>query len=68
MHLAPLGWRNAREGEGRSVIEPDPEIYPLVMEAVRMREEGRSVREICWAMLAKGLRSKRGNRIGAVAM
>ncbi|MGV3615274.1 MAG: recombinase family protein [Fimbriimonas sp.] len=68
MHLAPLGWRNARDGEGRSVVEPDPAAYPLVMEAVRMREKGRSIREICRAMEAKGLRSKRGNRISPMAM
>jgi hypothetical protein len=39
------------------------------MEARRMREEDRSIiREICRMMEAKGLRSKRGNRISPMAM
>lgn len=68
MHLAPLGFRNARDAEGRSVIEPDPETYPLVMEALAMRGRGDSIRTICRVMRQKGLRSKRGNRIGPGAM
>ena len=68
MHLAPLGWRNARDELGRSVLEPDPKTYPLVREAIVMRAEGRTVREICRAMHELGLRSKRGNRVGPSAM
>ncbi|GEM_PF-4583231 len=30
MHLAPLGWRNARDEFSRSAMEKDPEVWPLV--------------------------------------
>jgi hypothetical protein len=49
-------------------MEPDPEAVPLVTEALRMREDGRSVRTICRVMRSRGLRSKRGNRIGPGGM
>jgi len=68
MHLARLGFRNVKDAYGRSTVEPDPETYPLVMEAKRMREEGYSIRKICKVMEEKGLRSKRGNVINAMGM
>ena len=61
MHLAPLGYKNARDELGRSVLVPDPETYELVLEARRLRAEGMSIRKICAAMHRKGLRSSHGS-------
>jgi len=55
VHLAPYGYRNARDAEGRSVIEPDPTLLPLLQEAWHMRSQGVSVRKICREMHARGL-------------
>jgi len=68
MHLAPLGWLNARDDKGRSIIVPDPERYELVQEAKRLRATGMSIRKICKVMEEKGLRSKRGKEISPMAM
>lgn len=62
MHLAPFGFRNIR-GDGRSTIAPDPEMFPLAMLALRMRQDGCTLREICTVMTKKGLLSKRGKPI-----
>ena len=67
MHLAPLGYRNVKK-DGRSMIEPDPDAYPLVQEAKELRRKGWSIRKICKEMEKRGLRSKRGNVIGPGAM
>ena len=68
MHLAPLGWLNARDCEGRSVLVPDPVKYALVMKARKMRAEGVSIRKICASMERNGLRSSRGKVIGPSSM
>jgi len=67
MHLAPLGYRNVKK-DGRSTIEPDPDVYPLVQEAKKLRRKGWSIRKICKHMAKRGLRSKRGNVICPGAM
>lgn len=64
MHLAPLGWLNVRDYQGRSIIVPDPERNELVHEAERLRVQGISIRKICALMEQKGLRSQRGKVIG----
>lgn len=68
MYLAPLGYKNARDELGRSVLIPDPQTYPLVQEAKRLRAQGVSIRKICEVMKAKGLRSQRGKAIGVSSM
>lgn len=68
MHLAPLGYKNARDKDGRSIIVEDPKVYPLVQEARRLRAEGKSIRQICQVMEATGLRSQRGKKIGPSSM
>ena len=68
MHLAPLGYLNVRDVEGRSVTVPDPRTHALVEEARIMRQEGRSIRQICAEMKRKGLRSNRGKVIGPSSM
>lgn len=68
MHLAPLGYNNARDEHGRSVLIPDPETYSLVQEAKRLRDVGMSIREICTVMESKGLRSRQGKVIGPSSM
>ncbi len=68
MHLAPLGYRNVRDKDGRSVIEPDPATYELVQEAKRRHKQGMSIRKICAEMEKRGLRSKRGKVVSAMAM
>lgn len=68
MHLAPLGWKNTRDRDGRSVIIKDPETYPLVAEAKRLRGEGKSIRVICLLMEEMGLWSTRGKVMGPSSM
>lgn len=68
MHLAPLGWLNARDELGRSIIVPDPARYELVQEAKRLHEQGMSIRKICKVMEQEGLRSKRGKIVSPMAM
>lgn len=40
------------------MLEPDPETYPLVEEARRLHNQGRTIRNICKVMAETGLRSK----------
>ena len=68
MHLAPLGYRNTRDAQGRSIMEPDPKTFKLIQEAWRLRAEGMSIRKICKVMHKRGLRSKRGKTVGPNAM
>jgi len=68
MHLAPLGYLNARDEQGRSIAIIDPATYPLIEEAKRLRAEGVSFPKICRIMGEKGLRSKRGKVIGLSSM
>src|ERR1035438_1689718 len=67
MHLAPLGYRNVHI-KGRSVIERDPKIWPLVEEAKSLSQHGLSIRAVCQIMAEKGLRSQRGKIIGPSSM
>jgi hypothetical protein len=68
MHLAPIGYRNVHYN-GKSLIERDPVTYPLVQDAKKMwRQQGHSIRFICNRMAKRGLRSKRGKRIGLSSM
>jgi hypothetical protein len=68
MHLAPLGYKNARDAAGRSVLVPDPAIYPFICKARQMREEGISIRKIRAELERCGVRSKRGNRLTPMAV
>ncbi|MBS1706738.1 MAG: hypothetical protein JST40_12775 [Armatimonadetes bacterium] len=68
MHKAPLGYKNARDPAGRSILVPDPETYPLVQEAKRLHRSGMSIRKICKVMEKRGLRSKRNKTIAHSAM
>jgi len=60
----PLSYRY---GPGR-VVEEDPDIMPLVMEARRMREEGHSIRTVCRVMHSRGLRGRSGKRLSTMGM
>lgn len=64
MHLAPLGYKNARDELGRSIIVPDPETYHLVQKAHELRAQGMSLRKICAEMERRGLRGQRGGVLG----
>lgn len=68
MHLAPLGYKNARDKLGRSVFVPDLATYDLVQEAKRLRAEGMSIRKLCRRMEELGLRSQREKVIGPSSM
>ena len=68
MHLAPLGFKNARDKHGRSILVPDPKTLGPVREARRMQSEGLSIRVICRAMSFRGLRSSRGKQLGPSSM
>ncbi len=67
MHLAPLGFKNARQ-DGRSVTIPDPATWGLIEEALLLRKHGHTLKEICRVMKRKGLRSKRGQVVGIATM
>src|SRR5665213_1357882 len=67
MHLAPLGYKNVRKN-GRSVTEIDPATWPLLDKARSLRQQGFPIRTICQIMADKGLRSKRGKKIGPSSM
>lgn len=68
MHRAPLGYRNARDERGRSVLVPDPDTYHLVQEAIELHEAGMSIRKICAEMERQGLRNRRRSVLGPSAM
>lgn len=61
MHLAPLGYKNARDEHGRAILVPDPETYELVQEAKRLRAEGMSIRIIARFLFKMGISSRGGN-------
>lgn len=63
MHLAPLGYRNARKHD-QSVTDVDLATWPLVQEAKKLRAQGLSIREICQLVAVKGLRSHSEKVIG----
>ena len=67
MCQAPLGYRNVHV-RGRTVLEPDPQTYPLVEDARRLRQQGCTIRTICKVMAERGLRSSRGKVIGHSSM
>lgn len=67
MHQAPLGYINVRE-DGRMVLQPDPATWYLIEQARELRRQGYTLREICWLMERKGLRSKRGKIISLSGM
>ena len=68
MHKAPLGYRNARDEFGRSILVPDPDTYALVQEAIRLHKTGMSIRKICAEMERRGLRNRRGKVLGPSSM
>ena len=68
MHMAPLGYKNGRDKQGRSILVKDPLTYKLVKEAMQLRKRGKSIRQICRIMEAKGLRSQQGKRVGSSSM
>lgn len=67
MHLAPLGYKNVKIN-GISTTEIDFDTFDLVQQARKLRKEGKSIREICWIMAQRGLRSQRGKIIGPSSM
>ena len=68
MHRAPLGYRNARDELGRSILVPDPRDHPLVQEAIQLHRAGISIRKICAEMEQRGLRNRRGRVLGPSSM
>lgn len=46
MHKAPLGYKNARDEHGRSILMIDPKTYPLVQRAKELHVQGWSVSRI----------------------
>lgn len=68
MHLAPLGYKNARDELGRSIIIPDPRTYHLVQKARELRSQGMSIRKICGELEKLGVRSKQNKAIGPSSM
>lgn len=67
MHQSPLGFKKVHQ-HGRSVLVRDPTTWYLVEEAHLLRSQGYTLREICWVMERKGLRSKHGNVITPAGM
>ena len=68
MHKAPLGFRNARDELGRSVLVPDPQTHQLVQQAIQLHRAGISIRKICAEMEQRGLRNRRGKVVGPSSM
>jgi Recombinase len=68
MHRPPLGFKNARDGLGRSVLVKDHMTYPFVQEIFWLRRQSKSIRQICKTMEDKGLRSPKGKPIGVSSM
>ncbi|MBS1706734.1 MAG: recombinase family protein [Armatimonadetes bacterium] len=68
MHKAPLGYKNARDKDGRSILVIDPKTYPLVQKAKDLRAQGMSIRKICAVMEERGLRTQRGGTFGPSSM
>lgn len=60
MHLAPFGYKNARDEDGRAILVPDPETHRFIAEARRLRANGYSIRAICRELSSRGLRTKQG--------
>ena len=53
MHKAPLGYKNARDEEGRSILEIDPETQEISNLILSLYKNGRSNREIAQDVLLK---------------
>jgi DNA invertase Pin-like site-specific DNA recombinase len=68
MHLAPLGYKNGRDEQGRSILVRDPKTHSLIQQALKLREQGKSIRKICRIMFDKGLCSRTGQVLSAGAM
>ena len=62
MHRAPFGYRNVHI-DGLSTIEPDPKTYPYLLEMLRLRSKGQSIRAIVITMHEMGLKMKNGKPI-----
>ena len=65
---APVGFRNRRDAEGKSYVEPDPALAPLVAEAFRLRAEGMPIRKILAQLTPRGLVSRNGKPMGPSAL
>ena len=65
--VAPVGYRNVRNGEGRrseSVIVPDPAMAPLVQQAFELYASGECpLTELHTEMVRRGMRTFRGGAI-----
>lgn len=68
MHKAPLGYKNARDEQGRSILVPDPQTHHLVQQAIQLHRAGISIRKICAEMEQRGLRNRRGMVLGPSSM
>jgi len=68
MHKAPLGYKNARDERGRSILVPDPETFPLVQQAKLLRAQGMSTRAIASILEDMGLTDRRGKKLSAMAV
>lgn len=68
MHKAPLGYKNTRDEDGRSILVIDPETYPLVQRAKELRAQGMSIRKICAEINSQRLRFKRSKLISPASL
>jgi site-specific DNA recombinase len=68
MSRAPLGWLNARDERGRSIIVPDPQRYHLVEEAHTLHAGGMTVRSVLKHMTELGLRGRNGKPLSVKGM
>lgn len=68
MHKAPLGYKNARDEHGRSILEIDPETYPLVQKAKELRTQGMSIRKICSTLNEQGKLENSSRNISSMAL
>lgn len=66
MYKAPLGYKNARDQEGRSILVVDPQTYPLVQRARELRAQGMSIRDICAGMRSWGSGQRTERLLGRV--
>lgn len=64
-HVAPLGYRNARDEEGRATLELDEQRAPLILRAFELAASGASQSEILRVMRSLGLTARKGARISA---
>ncbi len=68
MHLAPFGYRNVKDEQGQSTMEPDPKTHPILLRARNLRSQQLSFRQIAKELNGMGYRSRNSKRFSGTSV